>query len=366
VLKMKAPLRSHFVAGLAGGAVVAAAVFAFGLTGHRTVQTIVAEAPLGRTSGAGSGGLTPNTIYERDAPAVAYVRARIVQPPGHPFDVLLRAPTALSTGSAFLIDRRGYLLTAYHLIAGAARAGGITVQFQAGDGRPAVVVGQDPANDLALLKLDMTGAAAVRPLVLGDSTTLRVGDPAVAIGNPAGSERTLTMGIVSSLQRELQGPGGFAIANVIQTDARIDAGSSGGPLLDATGRVIGIDSQIDTGTIGAALAFAIPINTAKELLSNLGAPVRIADLGIRGAPTPGPAPGVIVQSAASDGPAARAGVRRGDEIDAIGGQAVFTMKQLDEVVAANAPGQSVRVLVRRDRHPRTLTVQLVPRAVRVR
>jgi putative serine protease PepD len=358
---MKAPLRSHFVAGVTGGAVVAAVLLAFGLTGHKTVETVVPEPPLGAASAAGTG-LTPNAIFEHAAPAVAYVRARIVQPPSHPFDLLLRPPSGVSTGSGFLIDRRGYVLTDYHVVAGTPRAGGVTVQFQSDDARPAVVVGEDAANDLALLKLDMSGAASIRPLALGDSTTLRVGDPAVAIGNPAGAERTLTTGIVSSLQRELQGPSGFAIDNVIQTDARIDPGSSGGPLLDATGRVIGVDSQIDTGVAGAGLAFAIPVNTAKELLSDLGAPVRIAYLGVRGAPTPGPEPGVVVQSARPDGPAARAGVRRGDEIDAIGGQAIFTMEQLDEIVAARPPGQSVDVLIRRDRHPHTVTVRLAPRA----
>src|SRR5205807_8474800 len=111
-------------------------------------------------------------------------------------------------------------------------------------------IGEDPSNDLALLKVDTTGLPNVAPLMLGDSSSVRVGDPTLAIGNPFGLDRTLTSGIVSALQRQIQAPNGFAIENVIQTDAPLNPGNSGGPLLDATGSVIGINSQIETGGNG--------------------------------------------------------------------------------------------------------------------
>ena len=109
------------------------------------------------------------------------------------------------------------------------------------------MIAEDQNNDLAVLKVDLRGVPTVAPLVLGDSTTVRVGDPTLAIGNPFGLDRTLTSGIVSALQREIQGSGGFSIENVIQTDSPLNPGNSGGPLLDAAGRVIGINSQIATG-----------------------------------------------------------------------------------------------------------------------
>jgi S1-C subfamily serine protease len=232
-------------------------------------------------------GLTPHAIYERDAPGVVFVRAQIVQQLDDPFDLFPRQQSSVSTGSGFLIDLRGYLLTNYHLIEGAS---GVSVQFEDNVARRAAVIGDDPNNDLALLKVDMSGVTPIQPLLLGDSTTIRVGG-----GN---------------------------------------------------------------GSVG--IAFAVPINTAKDFLPRLerGGQVQIAYLGIAGKPTRGPQPGVVIERAQAGGPAASAGLRKGDEIDRVGGAPVASMDQLQEVVEARAPGQRIPILIRRAGRAHTITVML--------
>jgi S1-C subfamily serine protease len=268
---MRHLLRSHFASAVAGGLVVAGVFLALGVTGRRTTQTIVEEAPIASSQASSTAtGLTPHSIYQRDAPGVVFVRASIVRKVEDPFDLFPVQQRSISTGSGFLVDRSGDILTNFHLIDGADRANGVTVQFEDGVLRRALVVGVDEDDDLAVLRVNLEGIAGARPLRLGDSTSVKVGDPTLAIGNPFGLDRTLTSGIVSALQREIRAPDGFRIDNVIQTDAPINPGNSGGPLLDAAGRVIGINSQIATGGQGVRLsvgiAFAIPIDTAGPIL----------------------------------------------------------------------------------------------------
>lgn len=264
---MKALIRSQFVSAVIGGLVVAVGFLALGVTGRRTTRTVVEEAPIaGQPAARTTAGLTANRIYVDDAPGVVFVRAEVIQQVQNPFDLFPHQEQSESTGSGFLINRQGDLLTNYHLIEGANPSTGITVQFEDDVSRPATVVAEDPDNDLAVLRVDTSGVPAVTPLPLGDSSTVHVGDPTLAIGNPFGLDRTLTSGIVSALQRQIQAPNGFAINNVIQTDAPINPGNSGGPLLDAHGRVIGINSQIYTGSGGqgsVGIAFAVPIDTAR-------------------------------------------------------------------------------------------------------
>jgi S1-C subfamily serine protease len=266
-------LRSQFLAAVLGALVVAGSFLALGVTGRRTTRTIVEEAPVSAqpASNNTTSSLTPHAIYERDAPGVVFVKAQATQQVQNPFDLFPQRQLSTSTGSGFLIKRSGLVLTNYHVIEGADRSSGITVRFEDSVSRPATVIGEDQNNDLAVLRVDMNGVPAVAPLPLGDSTTVRVGDPTLAIGNPFGLDRTLTSGIVSALQRQIQAPNGFSIDNVIQTDAPLNLGNSGGPLLDAAGRVIGINSQIETdsgsGTVG--IGFAVPIDTAKQFLPRL-------------------------------------------------------------------------------------------------
>jgi S1-C subfamily serine protease len=268
---MKPMARSHFAASLLGGLVVAAGFFALGVTGHRTTRTVVEQAPVDVQSASNS--LTPHAIYVRDAPGVVFVRAQEITQAQDPFELFKVEQQRNSTGSGFLIDAAGDILTNYHVIEGADRTTGVTVDFEDGVTRPATVIGVDQGDDLALLRVNIGGVSDATPLELGDSRTVQVGDPTLAIGNPFGLDRTLTSGIVSALQREIPAPNGFSIDNVIQTDAPINPGNSGGPLLDAAGRVIGINSVIETDGDDArgrvAIAFAVPIDTAKALLPRL-------------------------------------------------------------------------------------------------
>jgi S1-C subfamily serine protease len=289
---MKAPVRSHLAASVAGGLVVAGSLLAFGVIGRRTTRTVVEESPVAiqSASAAGAGSaLTPHAIYEDDAPGVVFIRALVVQQIEDPFDLFPQRVQSTTTGSGFLVSSNGLILTNYHVIQGADRTTGVTVQFEDQVSRRARVVAEDQDNDLALLKVDMRGVPPTDPLPLGDSSTVRVGDPTLAIGNPFGLDRTLTSGIVSALQRQIQAPNGFSIDNVIQTDAPINPGNSGGPLLDAAGRVIGINSQIETagngsgGSIG--IAFAVPIDTAEQFLPTMCGCRRSSSAGSPRSPT---------------------------------------------------------------------------------
>jgi S1-C subfamily serine protease len=368
---MRPVLRSHFISSVLGGLVVAGAFLALGITGHRTTQTIIAEGPVSaEPASSTSSGLTPNEIYTRDAPGVVFVRAKVVQQLQDPFDLFPQQQSSSSTGSGFLVDDRGDILTNYHVIEGANRSTGVTVQFEDNVLRQAVVIGVDQDNDLAVLRVNMEGVPAVLPLVLGDSATVRVGDPTLAIGNPFGLDRTLTSGIVSALQRQIQAPNGFSIDNVIQTDAPINPGNSGGPLLDADGRVIGINSQIatagDGGNGSVGIAFAIPVDTANRVLDRLerGGQVKLAYLGVTGAATPGARPGVMIHRAEPGGPAAAAGLRQGDAIEAINGRAVSTMDQVQTMVTDRTPGQMVLMSIRRAGRKMTVKVVLGSRPER--
>jgi S1-C subfamily serine protease len=362
---MKRLIRSPFVSAVLGGVVVAGVLLGLGMTGGRDKQTIIQEAPVSSQPTAnGTTGLTPHEIYARDAPGVVFVRAQVIQQVQDPFNLFRVSQSSVSTGSGFLIDRVGRILTNYHVIEGANRLTGVTVRFEDDVSRRAVVIGQDPDDDLAVLRVDMAGVPRATPLVAGDSTSVRVGDPTLAIGNPFGLDRTLTSGIVSALQRQIVAPDGFSIDNVIQTDAPINPGNSGGPLLDAAGRVIGINSQIATGGEGSGgsvgIAFAIPINTAEALLPRLenGGQVQASYLGVTGTPAARGARGIVIHQVIQGGPAAHAGLKPGDRIVAIGGRPVFSMNDVETVEEARIPGQVVGVRAARSGRARVFKVAL--------
>jgi len=366
-MPMRALVRSHFVSAVLGGLVVGGGFLAFGAAHRGPTETIVEEAPVAAqpfaTGGNGSG-LTAHDIYQRDAPGVVFVRARLVAPVQSPFAMFHDRQTDTSTGSGFLVDPRGDVLTNYHVIDGADRSSGVTVEFEDRAIRPASVVAVAPRSDLAVLHVDMHGLPPVRPLRLGDSTSVRVGDPTLTIGNPFGVDRTLTSGIVSALQHQIEASDGSVIDNVIQTDQTILAGNSGGPLLDADGRVIGINSQVATEGNGAgsgqSLAFAVPIDTADTVLARVArtgpAPVAYIGLGSRGAH--GGRGGVVVGSVARGGPAQVAGVRPKDLIERVDGDPVQSIDDLLAVVSTRSPGQSLSLTLRRGRRTHMLTVVL--------
>jgi S1-C subfamily serine protease len=374
-------------AAVLGGGVTAAVLLAAGVLDQGVTRTVVQPAPLASSAGGGGAesvrvatGLTARDIYRRDAPGVVYVQARSVQTQPSPFDLFPHAEENLSTGSGFVLDEHGNLLTNAHVVSGATE-----VRVTVSDQRTveARVVGKDEDTDLAVLNIDPAGLD-LRPLELGDSSTVHVGDPTVAIGNPFGLDRTLTTGVVSAKQRRIPAPNGFSIENVIQTDAAINPGNSGGPLIDAAGRVIGVNSQIATaegssGSVG--IGFAVPIDTAKVVIPQLVRDHRVsrAYMGIAGRPVDGSIvpltgdakAGVLVERAFAGGPAERAGIRAGDVaqasadaplaggdvVVAIDGSPVRTMDDVTSLVARHRPGDGVAVELLRD--GRRITVEVV-------
>ncbi|HEY6779337.1 MAG TPA: trypsin-like peptidase domain-containing protein, partial [Thermoleophilaceae bacterium] len=327
---------STFFAAVLGGLVVlvaGAALIATGVIDTGQDKTVVRERAVTQPSAntpsavANDGeGRTVQDIYKQEGEGVVFIQADGVSEGSSPFG---EQQSGTATGSGFLVDKQGTILTNAHVVAGATD---VSVKFEEdGDSIPAEVKGTDTSSDLAVIKIDPDKAKG-KPLPLGKSSTAQVGDPVIAIGNPYGFTRTVTTGIVSALQRQIQAPNGFAIDDVIQTDASINPGNSGGPLLDSLGRVIGINSQIATaggsnGNIG--IGFAVPINTAKKIAGQLKkqGSVQHAFLGITGVSINSslsqslnlPADqGVLIQ--ATSGPAKKAGVKGGDTQVSVGGQ----------------------------------------------
>jgi putative serine protease PepD len=355
--------KSHFVSAVIGGVIVGGAFAVIGVAGRQRTETIVEEAPVATPASADPGGrLTPHAIYIRSTPAVVSVRAKVIDRSDTPFGLAPSAQSNLSTGSGFLVDRQGDILTNFHLIDGADRSAGVTVQFETGVTRAAAVAAVDPADDLAVLRIDMNGLGAIRPLSLGDSSSVRVGDPVLAIGDPFGADRTLTSGIVSALQHEIQASDGQPIDNVIQTDQPLNGGNSGGPLLDASGQVVGVDSQAATSGSSQRMSFAIPIDTADSVLAKVDhRALHLAYIGI----TAGRAArrGAIVADVAARGPAALAGLQRGDLIERVDGIPVDAIGEVLALVATRSPGQSLALQVRQGHTRRTIDVVLGSRSV---
>jgi S1-C subfamily serine protease len=388
--------RTSFGSGLLGGAVVAAfvgiAISAGWIDAKGGESTVTVAAPLAAPVAKDSnGGNLINQIYRRDGQGVAFIES---QEPAEessfsPFGAPEGGGTA--TGSGFLIDTEGHIVTNNHVVEGATR---VEVKLGSSDKTyTAEVVGADPATDVALLKVD-AAADQLHPLALGDSSGVQVGDPVVAIGNPFGLDRTVTSGIVSALQRQIQAPNGFSISHVIQTDAAINPGNSGGPLLDTSGSVIGINSQIQTGggNGNVGIGFAVPINTAREVVSQIekNGDVQHAYLGINGTTITHelaravnlPAEkGVLIAEVVPGGPADKAGLEGGstsatieganislggDIVTEIDGKSISGMDELINLVNAAKPGDKLELTVLRDGSTKTLTVTLGDRPASVR
>jgi S1-C subfamily serine protease len=381
-------LRTSLLSAVIGGAIVAGVLLLLGIGGDTNkTTTVIQQSPLAgnRDASDTDSGLTASEIYKRDAPGVVNVRAQIVQQVDSPFDPFGQGQQGLATGSGFVIDKSGYILTNAHVIEGASR---VSVQFEDNKTVEAKVEGKDTSTDIALLKVDKDGLD-LKPLELGNSKGVQVGDPTIAIGNPFGLDRTLTTGVVSALQRKISAPNGYSISNVIQTDAAINPGNSGGPLLDATGRVIGINSQIATGGSGGGnvgIGFAVPVNTAKQIvpqLKNSGS-VKRAYLGITGQTIDrsldrlnlSTTSGVLVQTVQAGSPAAKAGLRGGDAsatldgselrlggdvIKKIDGKDIRTMDQVISIIGSKKPGDTVTVEYLRGGKTKNAQVKLAQR-----
>ncbi|MGH2896220.1 MAG: S1C family serine protease [Solirubrobacteraceae bacterium] len=360
-------LRSHFVSAVLGGLVVGGALLASGVAGRSHTETIVDQAPLVAQKTADPiNGQTPLEIYERFAPGVVFVRAKLVEQVDSPFNLFRAREDQTSTGTGFLVDRIGDILTNYHVIDGADRSKGITVEFENALTREASVVAVDQRNDLAVLRADMHDVPKIEPLTRGDSTSVRVGDPTLTIGNPFGVDRTLTSGIVSALQHTIEAADGSSINNVIQVDQTPDAGNSGAPLIDANGRVIGINSQMATGGGSSQrLAFAIPIDTADAILSkvNRQETPKVAYLGIDAPTKKHGRTGAVIGVVAKGSPAQDADLDVGDTIVKVDSLSVHSISDVLAIVSTRSPGQNLDVQIRRAHRLHTVSVTLGSRTV---
>jgi S1-C subfamily serine protease len=386
---MRRFFRTSFGSALLGGAIVAA--FGWVAIGAGWIQadsgnaTVTVAAPLSAPVDATeeSNPNLINAIYRRDGQGVAFISSELeAQEPSSPLGGPEGGGTA--TGSGFLIDTEGHIVTNNHVVENAKR---VEVKLGSSDTTyTAEVVGTDPATDVALLKVDAP-ADQLHPLSLGDSSKVEVGEQVIAIGNPFGLDRTVTAGIVSALQRQIQAPNGFSISHVIQTDAAINPGNSGGPLIDGSGSVIGINSQIQTGggsggNVG--IGFAVPINTAREVVRQIEehGEVKHAFLGISGGTiTPDLAralklpvnEGVLVNEVVKGGPADQAGLKGGDTsatiegasfrlggdvITEVDGKKITGMEEVINAVNAASPGDRMELTVDRDGKSKTITVTL--------
>ena len=338
--------------------------------------TPVATAP---ASFARTRAMTINDVYRRAAPGVVQVTTTsTASVPGDPLQPKQQTQQAL--GSGFVIDKAGHIVTSYHVVEGARR---VEVSFSNNDSVRATVVGADPSTDIAVLRVDL-GSRALAPLLLGDSDSVRVGDSVVAIGNPFGLARTVTSGIVSALQRPIQAPNGYTIDHVIQTDAALNHGNSGGPLLNAAGEVVGVNSQIQTGTGNVGIGFAVPINTAKSIASQLihNGRVERAFIGVSVRPVTAKLArlfrltvdrGLLVERVQPGSAAAEAGLKGGsteaviagesytlggDVIAKVDGVATGSLERLRTVLSHRKPGEKVTVEAYRGARKLTLTLRL--------
>jgi putative serine protease PepD len=346
-------IAAAFVAAVALGAGGGVAAYA---VASDTTQTVVRQVTVTSSEpAANDSALSVSALYDRVHQGVVTIR--------------VETPQGQALGSGFVIDDQGHIVTNDHVVAGATS---ISVEFADGSSHDAQLVGTDASTDIGVIKVSAP-SSELQPLSLGDSSVVQVGDAVVAIGSPLGLNETVTSGIVSALDRTITSPNNFSINDAIQTDAAINHGNSGGPLLDMQGQVIGINSQIESDSGGNdGIGFAVPSNTVKSVVSQLLANGKVEHpyLGVGiatitdalssqlGLPT-----GVEVTQVAPGGPAAHAGLKAadattivdgqefpagGDVITAVDGRRVSTSEELQSVIGAKKPGETVSITYIRD------------------
>ncbi len=389
-----ASLTTLVFAAAASGAALAVGATALLVGVGRGSTTTVREVAAPGTSPASfdpHDGLSINEIYRAAAPGVVQVSTtKTVTQPADPFGGFFGFPsqtqsqTEQALGSGFVIDKAGHIVTNYHVVAGATA---VYVSFSNDESLRATIVGRDPSTDIAVLHVDAK-SRALTPLQFANSDRIQVGDEVVAIGNPFGLDRSVTAGIVSALQRPITAPNGYTIDHVIQTDAALNHGNSGGPLLDTQGQVIGVNSQISTGDTGSdgnvGVGFAIPSNTVRTVVTQLiqNGKVEHSYLGVRlVAVTPdvaqlfhlGAAHGLVIQRMDADGGAEKAGLRAGtttvtvagvsyplggDLIVAADGNPLFSVDDLRDAIAGKKPGDKIVLTLYRGSRRMEVTARL--------
>jgi S1-C subfamily serine protease len=346
---------------------------------HSSTKTVVRQVTVDSSSPASdTSSLSVGEIYKRAYKGT--VELTVTSNQGQtPFG---GSESQRAQGSGFVYDTQGNIITNDHVVSGATS---VSVRFWNGATYKATVVGTDPSTDLAVVHVDAPSSMLV-PLTLGDSDGVSVGDGVVAIGSPFGLEETVTSGIVSALHRQIDAPNNFAISNAIQTDAAINHGNSGGPLLDLHGRVIGVNAQIQSDSGGnEGVGFAIPSNTVKSIVSQLigGGKVEHAFLGVSSVTIPASvandlnvAAGAEVATVRTGTPAAKAGLRAatgtrtvngqdyptgGDVITALDGKRISSVDALISAVSAHKPGDTVSITYVRGGKTHTIRVTLANR-----
>lgn len=291
----------------------------------------------GATGASGTGAVDAGALYRAAAPSVVAISS------------------GDRTGSGFLVDAHGHAVTNAHVVGDAERVE-VTI---GGRTMGARVRGVEPSVDVAVLSLD-GGPVDAAPLAFGDAPSLRVGDPVVAIGSPFGLQGSLSTGVVSGLRRQIDSPNGFAITGVIQTDAALNPGNSGGPLLDPSGRVVGVATQIATeGGRNEGIGFAVPADVVRRTVERIIATgeARLPYLGVAGEDV---GDGVRLESVLDDGPAVGL-LLPDDVITAVDGRGVAGNAALADALAERRPGDSVEVTVLRGGASASVRVRLAER-----
>jgi len=339
--------------------------------------TVIRSVPVGNSEPAAqTTPLTVGQVYRNAYRAI--VEITVISDQASP----LGQQQQRAQGSGFVIDSDGHIVTNDHVVDGAKS---VSVQFWNGDTYKASVVGTDPSTDLGVIKVDAP-QSALHPIQFGNSDSVQVGDTAIAIGSPFGLEETVTSGIVSALHRQMEAPNHFTINDSIQTDAAINHGNSGGPLLNIDGQVIGINSQIRSDSGGSdGVGFAIPSNTVKSIADTLigSGKVEHAYLGVSVQQIPASVAdqlklvgGVELATVRNNTPAEKAGLKGatgsktvagdqyptgGDVITAIDGEKVATSEDVQQAVDAHQPGDTLNVTYWRNGDSHTVDVKLATR-----
>jgi putative serine protease PepD len=331
--------------GAGGGALVSSA-----LSSSKT-KTVVRQVTVSSSEPASSTSLSVGDVYRRDYKGVVQITVTSQDSTPEPFG---GSGAQQAQGSGFVYDSSGDIVTNEHVVA---NASSVTVTFWNGAKYKAHVIGTDASTDLAVVKVDAPSSLLV-PLTLGDSGALSVGDGVLAIGSPFGLAETVTSGIVSALHRQMTSPSGFAIQDSIQTDAAINHGNSGGPLLNLQGKVIGVTSQIESDSGGSdGVGFAIPSNTVRSVVQQLlttGKAVH-AYLGVA---VESATNGARIAQVRSGGPAKAAGLHVGDVVSAVDGHKISSAGELQSAIAAKKPGDTVALTIKRNGSTHTIRVKL--------
>jgi putative serine protease PepD len=343
-------LTAAVVAGALIGAGGGAGVYAAFASGNKTVirQVPVVDAQ----QAASTSGLSVNSIYK-----LAYRGVVEVKVNSQSTDPFGGTRSQSAEGSGFVYDTSGHVITNQHVVTGASS---VRVTFWNGKTYSARVVGTDPSTDLAVLDVNAP-SSVLNPLTLGDSDKVQIGDNVVAIGSPFGLAETVTAGIVSALHREMTSPNNFSIDDSIQTDAAINHGNSGGPLLNAQGHVIGVNAQIESDSGGNdGVGFAIPSNTIKSVVSQVISN-GFAEHAYLGVELSGSATTASVVSVRSNTPAATAGLHAGDVITSIGGTQISSSDALRSAINVHKPGDHISVTFTREGKKHTVSLTLASR-----